>query len=67
METTKLRRIFKIDDNEIIDPNPDHSLARSKLFLSNTHPELLNAEFGAPKQIGDALVYEVEKRVGSKG
>lgn len=71
LETTKLKRVFKLKKgNEtvtLVDPNPEFTPADVIQFFSGQHPELTTCTIDGPKIENDAQVYEFKTTVGTKG
>lgn len=65
-EVESLGRSFKYDGKELADI-PGMSLEQVKDFYSNSHPELNNANIGAPNVVDGVMVYEFAKKMGTKG
>ena len=59
-------RIFIYDGREFPDPDPARTPDEVKAMMADFFPELANAEVIASKR-GDDDVYELKRRVGTKG
>ena len=61
-----MSRIFIYDGREFPDPDPNLSVDEIKCMMSDFFPELSNAEVRETTQ-GEDTVYELIRRVGTKG
>ena len=59
-------RIFIYDGREFPDPDINLSVEEVKARMADFFPELANAEVGESSQ-GEDTIYELVKRVGTKG
>jgi len=59
-------RIFIYDGREFPDPDLNLSVEEVKARMADFFPELANAEVGESSQ-GEDTIYELVKRVGTKG
>jgi PRTRC genetic system protein C len=61
-----MARVFIYDGREFPDPDPNLSADEVKRMMSDFFPELANAEVRESKR-GDDTLYELVRRVGTKG
>ena len=59
-------RVFIYDGREVPDPDPSLSVEQVKAMMTDFFPELANAEVRESNQ-GEDTVYELLRRVGTKG
>jgi len=59
-------RVFIYDGREFPDPDPNMSVDEVKAMMADFFPELANAEVRESNQ-GEDTVYELVRRVGTKG
>jgi PRTRC genetic system protein C len=64
---TGIKRVFKMKNVILQDPNPEFTPEEVLSFYSNAHPELTNSTITEPKIIDDQYVYEFKTTVGTKG
>ncbi len=67
LDIKTLKRVFKIKDNELSDPNIDFTPDEVMNFYSNTYPELTTSTVHGPEIKGDTAIYEFKTTVGTKG
>lgn len=67
LEVTNLKRVFKLNDSSLTDPNPDFSVDEVMGFYSVKYPELTTATVTGPEVKGDQAVYTFKTTVGTKG
>ena len=61
------KRVFKLGNRELADPNPDMSPDEVLNFYSNQFPELTTSNVHGPKIEDDHALYEFKTTVGTKG
>jgi PRTRC genetic system protein C len=61
-----MARVFVYDGREFPDPDPSLSVDEVKAMMADFFPELCDAEARESKR-GDSAVYELVRRVGTKG
>ena len=61
-----MARVFVYDGREFPDPDPSLSVDEVKAMMADFFPELSNAETRESKR-GDDAVFELVRRVGTKG
>ena len=61
-----MARIFVYDDREFPDPDPQMSVEQVKASLADFYGESANASVKETKR-GDDVIYEFQRRVGTKG
>ena len=61
-----MARVFVYDGREFPDPDPGQTPEQVKAMMTDFFPELANAEVRETKR-GDDTLYELIKRVGTKG
>ncbi len=67
MAIQTLTRTFKLKDVVLADPDINWSEKQVKEFYSAQYPELNNANISAPEYTEDAIVYNFETNLGTKG
>lgn len=67
MESSVLRRIFKINGNEVEDPNSELPVDVALNMLSPKYPEIISAKPGTPEYLDDKVVYTISNRPGTHG
>lgn len=61
-----MARIFIVDGREFPDPDPTRSVDEVKGMMASFFPEVVNAEVKQTTR-GEETLYELVKRVGTKG
>ena len=61
------KRVFKLNNKTLSDPNPAMTPEEVMAFYSNQHPELVTSNVHGPKIENDVAVYESKTTVGTKG
>jgi len=61
-----MARIFVYDGREFPDPDPDSSVDEVRRMMADFFPELTNAQV-KEAQRGEDTLYELVRRVGTKG
>ena len=61
-----MARVFVYDGREFPDPDPQMSVDEVRQSMTNYFPELANAESKQSKR-GDDDIFELKRRVGTKG
>ena len=61
-----MARIFVVDGREFPDPDPNLKVDEVRQHMSTFFPELSNAEVKESKR-GEDTIYELKRRVGTKG
>ena len=61
-----MARVFVYDGREFPDPDPNSSVDEVKRMMTDFFPELANAEVRESSR-GEDTLYELVKRVGTKG
>lgn len=68
---TQLERIFILKENgqdiRLTDPEPKWSVEAVMNFYANTYPILTTAKVSAPQIKNDAIQYQFESVMGTKG
>ena len=67
MEVTNLKRVFKFNDDELADSNPNLTPTEVMELYSNTYPELNNGTISGPVIEDDKQVFTFKTQLGSKG
>jgi PRTRC genetic system protein C len=67
MPVTPLKRVFKLGDQNLPDPNPKFTEKAVMEFYANQYPELTNASIGVPEYEGNQVIYEFKTVAGTKG
>lgn len=67
LQVTSKTRVFKYNDQELADPNPQMAPNEVAKFYSSQYPELVTASVDGPKIDGDKAVYSFSKNIGTKG
>jgi PRTRC genetic system protein C len=63
-----VKRVFKLNDKELDDPNPNMSSEEVQDFYSLQHPEIASAKLVGPTQKeGGVLEYEFKTGIQTKG
>lgn len=64
---THHKRVFKMKERVLADPDPSMSPDEVMAFYSNQYPELTTSNVFGPKIENDNAVYEFKTTVGTKG
>lgn len=67
LEVTGLKRVFKLGDINLDDPNPLFSVNEVCGFYSVTHSELTTATISGPEVEDGKAIYTFKTTVGTKG
>jgi PRTRC genetic system protein C len=67
LKVTKAIRRFEFNGVLLPDPNSSLDLPKVKEILALAHPEIATAEITGPISKNGALVFTIERAVGSKG
>lgn len=67
LEVTNLKRVFKLNDQTLEDPNNQFSVDEVLGFYSVKYPELTTATVTGPEVKGEEAVYTFKTTVGTKG
>ena len=67
MEIEKLKRVFKFNDQELADSNPNLTPKEVMELYSNQYPELNNGKITGPVIDDDKQVFTFKTILGSKG
>jgi PRTRC genetic system protein C len=67
MQTTTLKRRFKIGGVTIDDPKPGANLEDVRKLLAMRFPEIMNWDIDEPVVSAKAITYEFRRAVGTKG
>ncbi len=62
-----LKRVFKLEDKELDDPNQDFTVDEVMGFYSVKYPELTTATVTGPEVKEDTAIYSFKTTVGTKG
>lgn len=62
-----IKRVFKLGNVELQDPNPDMSPEEIMNFYSNKYPELTTSNVHGPAIVNGRAEYEFKTTVGTKG
>ena len=66
-EVQVFKRIFKFEDIELEDPNPEWNTKRVVDFYSNQYPEMVNSKIEGPEIKGAEMIYSINLKTGTKG
>lgn len=67
LNLTHHKRVFKMKERVLADPDPSMSPDEVMAFYSNQYPELTTSNVFGPKIENDSAVYEFKTTVGTKG
>ncbi len=67
LNLTHHKRVFKMKERVLADPDPSMSPDEVMAFYSNQYPELTTSNVFGPKIENDNAVYEFKTTVGTKG
>lgn len=67
MKVETAEREFRYNGVKLKDPNPADSLEKVREFYATIYPEIVSAAIEGPENIGNKLVYDFRKAVGTKG
>ena len=67
MKVQVVEREFVYHGAVLADPNPMFSIEEVRSFYATQFPELTNAAITGPENIGERLLYNFERAIGSKG
>lgn len=64
---TELKRVFRVNNRDLPDPDPKSSPERALELLAIADPTLNNAVVEPPVANGGKLVYSIKVNIGNKG
>lgn len=67
LSISNVKRVFKMKDRKLADPDPSMTPDEVMAFYSNQYPELVTSNVFGPKMEKDEAVYEFKTSVGTKG
>ena len=67
LNLTHHKRVFKMKERVLADPDPSMSPDEVMAFYSNQYPELTTSNVFGPKIENDNAAYEFKTTVGTKG
>jgi PRTRC genetic system protein C len=67
MEVSQAVREFKYNGVALKDPGAEYSIEQVREFYSTIYPEIVNADIEGPENVGNKVVYEFRRAVGTKG
>lgn len=67
LSISNVKRVFKMKDKNLADPDPTMTPDEVMAFYSNQYPELVTSNVFGPKMENDEAVYEFKTTVGTKG
>lgn len=67
MEVQHTIREFTYNGVALPDPGAQFSIEQVREFFSALYPDIVNAAIEGPKNVGNKLVYEFRRAVGTKG
>lgn len=67
LSISNVKRVFKMKDKNLADPDPTMTPDEVMAFYSNQYPELVTSNVFGPKMDKDEAVYEFKTTVGTKG
>lgn len=67
LSISNVKRVFKMKDRNLADPDPSLTPDEVMAFYSNQYPELVTSNVFGPTMKNDEAVYEFRTSVGTKG